>query len=230
MEVYAGLNLATCTMKDIYDKFGLEAGTRDFVGHAMALYTTDDYITVPGKAPEVIERIKLYGNSVSEHGSSPYVYPFYGVGELAQAFSRISATHRGTVMLRTSVDKIEYEAGKAAGIDMTLRLEGSEPQKYTTKFDKIIADPSHFPDKVKVVGHMLKAICILTHPIAGTENADSTQIIIPQSQVGRKHGKHILKNDLCYPTDIIRHLRCHGFFCPNGLSKGLLHCYCYYHR
>jgi Rab GDP dissociation inhibitor len=29
-------------MKDVYDKFGLEPGTRDFIGHAMALYLDDE--------------------------------------------------------------------------------------------------------------------------------------------------------------------------------------------
>jgi Rab GDP dissociation inhibitor len=37
--------MGTCTMKDVYDKFGLEATTRDFIGHAMALYQTDAYLT-----------------------------------------------------------------------------------------------------------------------------------------------------------------------------------------
>jgi Rab GDP dissociation inhibitor len=29
------------TMTDIYKKFGLEAGTQDFIGHAMALHLDD---------------------------------------------------------------------------------------------------------------------------------------------------------------------------------------------
>ena len=63
-------------MKEVFDKFGLEAGTRDFIGHAMALYLTDEeYIQVAGKAPEAIERIRLYGNSVARYGKSPYIYP-----------------------------------------------------------------------------------------------------------------------------------------------------------
>lgn len=28
-------------MKDVYYKFGLEAGTQDFIGHAMCLHTDD---------------------------------------------------------------------------------------------------------------------------------------------------------------------------------------------
>ena len=42
--------------------------------------------------------------------------------------------------------------------------------------------------KVQVTGHLLKAICILNHPVASTDNSDSLQLIIPQSQVGRRHG------------------------------------------
>ena len=45
-----GLTLNSCTMKEVYDKFGLEATTRDFIGHSMALYQTDDYINEKGMA------------------------------------------------------------------------------------------------------------------------------------------------------------------------------------
>jgi Rab GDP dissociation inhibitor len=178
-------------MKDVYDKFGLEAGTRDFIGHAMALYQTDAYITEAGTAPETIERIRLYGNSVSRYGKSPYIYPLYGLGELPQGFARLSAIYGGTYMLNTSIDEIEYDGLKAVGIKATMQDRGGEgePMKFSTKAKKILGDPSYFPGKVQVVGHVLKAICILNHPLAGTDNSDSCQLIIPQSQVGRKNGK-----------------------------------------
>lgn len=31
-------------MKTVYEKFGLEPGTQDFIGHAMALYLDDEYV------------------------------------------------------------------------------------------------------------------------------------------------------------------------------------------
>ena len=37
---------------------------------------------------------------------------------------------------------------------------------------------------------VVRAICILDHPIANTKEAPSCQIIIPQKQVGRKFGKY----------------------------------------
>jgi Rab GDP dissociation inhibitor len=181
--------MKTCTMKDVYDKFGLETGTRDFIGHAMALYQSDAYVDDSGRAPEAIERIKLYGNSVARYGKSPYIYPLYGLGELPQGFARLSAIYGGTYMLNTQIDEFIYDGSKVVGIKATMHDRGGEePMKFTTKCTKILADPSYFPGKVQVTGHVLKAICILNHPLAGTNDNDSAQLIIPQSQVGRKNG------------------------------------------
>jgi Rab GDP dissociation inhibitor len=180
--------MSKCTMKDVFDKFGLETTTKDFIGHAMALYLNDAYIETPGKAPEVLDRIRMYGNSVARYGKSPYIYPLYGLGELPQGFARLSAIYGGTYMLNTQVDEILYDGDKATGIKAT--MSGIEPEmKFETKAKLILGDPSYFPDKVKVVGHVLRAICVLKHPLAGTSDCDSCQLIIPQSQVGRKNGE-----------------------------------------
>jgi Rab GDP dissociation inhibitor len=42
MLTFVGLDINKCSMKDVYTKFGLEAGTQDFVGHAMALWLDDE--------------------------------------------------------------------------------------------------------------------------------------------------------------------------------------------
>lgn len=194
--------MSNCTMKDVYDKFGLEDGTKDFIGHAMALYLDDAYATTKGNASEAIERIRLYGNSVARYGKSPYIYPLYGLGELPQGFARLSAIYGGTYMLNTSVDEVLYEGDAAVGIKAT--MSGIEPEmKFETKAKMILGDPSYFPNKVKVTGHVLRAICVLKHPLAGTNDADSAQLIIPQSQVGRKNGESSLKHQNPQPfTDL----------------------------
>ncbi|THV68725.1 rab GTPase activator [Aureobasidium pullulans] len=188
-----GMNLNQSTMKEVYDKFGLEATTRDLVGHSMALYTTDDYVNEKGGVKDAISRIRLYVNSMARYGKSPYIYPLYGLGELPQGFARLSAIYGGTYMLNTDVDEILYENGKAVGIKATMkeRDQEGEGMTFTTKCSKILADPSYFPSKVKPVGHLLKAICILNHPIEKTDNSDSVQLIIPQSQIGRKHDVYV---------------------------------------
>src|ERR1700710_1388949 len=40
----AGLNLDKLTMRQVYQHFGLESGTQDFIGHALALYLDDESV------------------------------------------------------------------------------------------------------------------------------------------------------------------------------------------
>lgn len=80
------LNLQSTPMKEIYAHFGLEPGTQDFIGHALALNLNDDYKERP--AWETYEKIHLYNASLARYGKSPYIYPMYGLGDLPQAFAR----------------------------------------------------------------------------------------------------------------------------------------------
>ncbi|KAI0094791.1 GDP dissociation inhibitor [Irpex rosettiformis] len=186
---HQGLDLDKDTMQTVYNKFGLEPGTQDFIGHAMALYLTDDYKTKPARP--TYERIVLYTSSMARYGKSPYIYPLYGLGELPQSFARLSAIYGGTYMLDKAIDEIVTDAdGKFIGV-----RSGNE----TVKAKQVVGDPSYFgagkqtDGKVRVVeeGKVVRAICILKHPIPGTEDSDSAQVIIPQNQVGRKNDIYI---------------------------------------
>lgn len=177
-----GIDLDKNTMTEIYLKFGLESGTRDFIGHAMALWTTDDYLKDPAR--ETFGRLQLYAHSVRRYGKSPYIYPMYGLGELPQAFARLSAVYGGTYMLDKPVDEIVYDAdGKFSGV-----RSGEE----VAKAKIVIGDPTYFPSKVQRTGErVIRAICILNHPVPNTHDLDSLQIVIPQNQVKRKHDIYI---------------------------------------
>ena len=104
---HQGFDLDKNTMNEIYTYFGLESGTKDFIGHAMALWSTDDYLNEVARP--TYERILLYASSVAKYGKSPYIYPLYGLGELPQGFARLSAIYGGTYMLDTPIDEVLYE-------------------------------------------------------------------------------------------------------------------------
>ena len=140
--------------------------------------TDDDYLQQPARPS--FERILLYCQSVARYGKSPYLYPMYGLGELPQGFARLSAIYGGTYMLDTPIDEVLYKKD-------TGKFEGVKTKLGTFKAPLVIADPTYFPEKCKSTGQrVIRAICILNHPVPNTSNADSLQIIIPQSQLGRK--------------------------------------------
>ena len=99
------------TMDEFYKKFGLDENTCDFVGHALALYRDDSYLSQP--ALDAIKRIRLYSDSLARYGKSPYLYPLYGLGELPQGFARLSAIYGGTYMLDKQIDEIVMGAARS---------------------------------------------------------------------------------------------------------------------
>jgi Rab GDP dissociation inhibitor len=166
---------------ELLKKYKLDDSTMDFIGHALALYKDETWREKP--AYETIERVKLYHESLSQHGKSPYLYPLYGLGDLPQAFARLSAIYGGTYMLNKPIDGFVYDSNN--------RICGVTSEGVTAKCKAVIADPSYFPEKVELVSNVSRCICILDHPIQSTNDSESCQIILPQNQINRKNDIYI---------------------------------------
>lgn len=188
---HQGFDCTKVTVEAIYNKFGLDGNTQAFLGHACALWPDDSYLKQK-PAIETIKRVLLYRDSFfSLQGNSPYVYPRYGLTQLPEAFARLGAVHGSTYMLNTAVEEILYEDGKVVGVRCA---EGVAKCKF------LVTDPSYVPEKVKTTGKkIVRAICILNHPIPNTGDADSLQIIIPQKHTGRKSDIYVMvmSNEHC---------------------------------
>eukprot|EP00887_Chlorella_sp_A99_P005020 scaffold4.g5020.t1 len=93
-----------------------------------------------------------------------------------QAFARLSAVYGGTYMLSKPDVEVVYDAeGRAVGV----RSEGE-----TARARLVVGDPSYFPDRIMRVGQVVRAMCVLSHPIPSTSDSHSVQIILPQKQAG----------------------------------------------
>lgn len=173
-KTWHGIDPKQNTAEDLYTKFGVDKNTIDVTGHALALHLNDEYLKQP--CLEFIQRVKLYQDSIQRYGKSPFLYPLYGLGELPQGFARLSAIYGGTYMLDRPDATVVYEDGKVVGV---------KAQGETAKCKKVICDPSYAKDKCKHAGKVVRAICILKHPVPNTNDMKSAQIIIPQHQVNR---------------------------------------------
>ncbi|KAJ2808826.1 Rab GDP dissociation inhibitor alpha [Coemansia guatemalensis] len=181
---HQGISMDGDTMDKVYEHFGLNEDTQEFVGHSMALHLDEGYKKRPAR--ETCRRVIMYANSaaraMADGRNSPYIYPQYGLGDLPQAFARLSAVYAGTFMLATPVDEVvRDEAGTFVGVK-----SGGK----TARARQVIGDPSYFTDSVRVTDRVIRAICILRAPIPKTD-ADSAQIILPQRQTGRKHDIYV---------------------------------------
>jgi Rab GDP dissociation inhibitor len=100
-------------------------------------------------------------------------------------------------MLKKPVNRIIIEDGKVCGIESPGENEDGSPAEGKVEVARaplVICDPSYVAGspKVRALGKVVRAICVLTHPIADTNGAPSCQIIIPQRQLKRRSDIFIL--------------------------------------
>lgn len=164
-ETWGDVDLMNQNMDVLFKKYSLEDNTVDFLGHAVALHTNDDYRLRP--SIDTVQKMQLYVESLGKYGNSPFLYPVYGLGGLPESFSRLCAIHGGTYMLNKPVDEVLFnEEGAVCGI-----RSGDE----TARAPLVICDPSYVAGlkKTKEVGKVIRAICIMDHPIPNTNNSTS---------------------------------------------------------
>lgn len=186
---HEGRDLKVMTMRQLYEAFGLQPDTHQFISHAMCLQLDEKHMDEP--ALGTVKVLQTYMYSLSRYGTSPYIYPLYGLGGLPESFSRICAVHGGTFMLNQDIDEILFgDDGKAYGVKAGNQM---------AKAGMIIGDPSYFdPKRIKETGKVVRCICLLDHPIPNTNATsiagvtvgqaaplESVQIVIPGAQVGR---------------------------------------------
>ena len=180
------------TFAEFIKYWELEDNTIDFLGHAVALYTTDDFLKRP--ALEVLEKMQLYIESNGRFGNSPFIYPVYGLAGIPESFARKCAVYGGTFMLNVTCKSLTYDPDTS----MSTFTGVFDGEQGTAKAKLVIANPAYYSllghgHLTKPVSKTIRCICITDHPIANTDNCNAVQIIIPQKQTGRKSDIYVMQ-------------------------------------
>jgi Rab GDP dissociation inhibitor len=189
-KTHSGLNLETMTMAQLYSHFSLDSTVKTFSSHALALEPDNEHLSLP--ALPVVMKIKTYADSVMRFGNSPYIYPVYGVGNLPEGFTRLTAIHNGVFMLNTNFLGLRYgDDGKVLGISFTHEFVNDQKESIANA-PIVIGDPSFLADDdVTVTGQIARCVVIMSAPIPNTNEAGNGQIIIPNSTVRRQNDVYI---------------------------------------
>jgi hypothetical protein len=137
----------------------------------------------PVTLADAISRTRTSALAIGRYGNqSPYLAPFHGPGELAQAFSRHCAVFGGVYMLRRSVVAVQLaeEAGYAAGLPSVVagvELDGAQ----RISCSRVLLSPEvvmHSP-----TGYLACAIYIVSSPVltAGDTTSYSVCVFPPLS-------------------------------------------------
>merc|ERR1719378_750557 len=116
-------------MAQLYHEYSIDKLGQLFVGHAIALQNNEDYLNQPAE-PTVL-KIQLYANSLQRFKTSPYIYPRYGLGNIADSFSRLGAIYGCTFITNCGNMELKYATdGKFTGVEFDHTIE-DPPIHYT---------------------------------------------------------------------------------------------------
>lgn len=119
-------------------------------------------------------------------------------------------------MLNTNPDEILFnEDGTVSGIRVGENVATAPI---------VICDPSYTTeDRLMPTGKVIRAICLLDHPIPNTGDAQSIQIIMPAGALERNSGKYKCSLFKLFSLNF-RRLHFYGFLQPLNLREGNLRC------
>ena len=129
------------TMREEFEGYGLTEDSMEFIGHAIALNLDDSYLDRPPQ--ETFEKIIMYVRSIicyENFMESPYLYPRYGLSEIAQGFSRSCCTKGREIMINAEIQQIDAE-----NIEILVK-EPVNKKLLKLKASKIISDQSYFQE------------------------------------------------------------------------------------
>lgn len=138
-------------------------------------------------AIEMVRAMKRYKESFKtfQYMTSPYVYPITGIGSsFAKASAKVLATNNGISLVGRPIDCILYDAsGRACGVTS----EG-----VSVNAGCVISAPEHVPEAAEEAYSVVRMYAVLSHAPHKCKDARSCRLLIPGSQVGRKHGIHLV--------------------------------------
>ncbi|XP_065667547.1 rab proteins geranylgeranyltransferase component A 2-like [Hydra vulgaris] len=94
------------------------------------------------KALHAVKEIKYFLMSLGKYGKSPFIWPLYGIGELPQAFSRMSAVFGGVYCLNKNAEEIciDFESNKCTGLIIDNKI---------IRCEHIVMEKSYLPSYFK---------------------------------------------------------------------------------
>ncbi|EGG20375.1 Rab escort protein [Cavenderia fasciculata] len=186
------------------DSFALSQHVKLFILYGLSLIHQDiENITFE----QGIQSVGLYISSLLVYGPTPFLVPFYGYGEIPQAFCRLCAVFGGTYVLDRSAKDILFTEPNDSN-NQTSKYRGitcTEGQTITSTH--FITTPRYLnPSSFSISNQFItktysRAICIVDKIIEGTESY-SFLTIPPGSIGGNKQTINMNQMDkLCVPME-----------------------------
>jgi len=137
--------------------------------------------------PEGLSRLSVYLSSLGKFGTTPFIYPLYGVGEIPQAFCRLCAVYGGMYVLRRGVRMIFCDESTYTGIECTVG------QKLESKNLVVNSSYCKFWEECATKKYVSHLIVVSNNSLV--EDQSRVFIVLPPSSFANPSSVHIFQFD-----------------------------------
>jgi RAB protein geranylgeranyltransferase component A len=171
----------------------------NFISYAIALephsLTSSSTMTTSVATANVLK----FMSSVGRYGGhSPWIYPLFGVGDLCQSFSRLSAVYGAVFILGQHATEITTDKSGAGGLLNITKISVGETKNLTAKH--VISNLDHLPELARPIQPSDKSLsrCVLitNKPMKTKENTKEIILsVIPPMTFNNPTSVYILQLD-----------------------------------
>ena len=163
----------------------LSPNLSQLVQHALALEPSSSLSTRQG-----MSQLCQHVQSLGRYGTTAFLVPLYGSGELSQSFCRSAAVHGATYLLRRAPKRILVQDDKVQGI--LLDREGSGEEKIISCDHVVVAAHALYASCTK---RLWRRISIVPDKLVEDQDEQRHVVIIPPGDVGNPYAIHGLLLD-----------------------------------
>lgn len=161
----------------------LSPSLKSLVRHALALETSDISISIG----DGMRRLCQHLQGLGKFGTTAFLVPMYGSGEMPQAFCRSAAVHGATYLLRREPMSVEFIDDHVAGVVISGPVEGSE---HKTVLCSHVVVPINATQSV-TSKQILRRVSVISGNIVNDGGAQRHIILIPpNSKLDNKNAIH----------------------------------------
>lgn len=184
------------SFKDFLKDFKISEHLQSIIIHAMCLNAADELDHV--STEESLTKLFSHINSLGRYGSTAFLYPLYGCGELSQGFCRMCAVWGGTCILRRKVSRLNLNYSNSYDESIITSVVDNEGRVF--ECDAFVCASEQWPFLPIVMSLMISRFSIFDSTILPTTRS---MLVIPPNSVGINNAQAIFVLQLDHETMVV---------------------------
>lgn len=182
--------------KEFLKDFKISEHLQSIIIHAMCLSPTDELDQI--STEDSLTKLFAHINSLGRYGSTAFLYPLYGCGELSQGFCRMCAVWGGTCILRRRVSRLNVNYSESLEESVVTSVDDNEGRSF--ECDAFVCGSEQWPFFPTITSLIISRFSIFDSQLLPTSRS---MLVIPPNCSGINNAQAIFVIQLDHESMVV---------------------------